>query len=225
MPALVEGITAEEIQEELIFLDNDLVNDLTYYKSAVDDRDYTMSVYKVVKLPIRELKASDCHSLDGNNWVTNFVLDIVLNLFDETSAFQIIPKETASYIFNESSGNVTEYFLRKVRIIKDRIAMAVRINGNHHCVVYIDYESKRFSFIDLFTTSGAEATVYLKKYREFMRTYDKYFENDTRDADNLIYIYGHYKQKDSHNCGPIILDLFHKIIHNENMYQEPGFHP
>lgn len=52
---------------------------------------YTVALYADMFLSVKEIIYSDYSSLDQGQWVTDFLIDIPMNLINENNVYQIIP--------------------------------------------------------------------------------------------------------------------------------------
>lgn len=203
---------------EINFLDNGLVNDISYYKNG----NYMVSIFQNLDSKstiVKELLANDFCTLNDNKWLSNFVVDLGMNLINENNIFQIIPTQLSNIIFQELT-ICDKFFFEKIKINRDLIAMPFLQNNNHFCLIIINFNLKKFSFINPFNSNTDETNIYLTKYKKFMQKYNNFFKNDCKTANSLSpLIYEHYKQEDNFNCGPIILNLFERIVKNKNLSQ------
>lgn len=64
--------------------------DTAYYKPLPNNRSYAVCSFSSLDCPIKELYIEDFVSLDDKEWLNWVVVDIVMNLIDESKEYQIL---------------------------------------------------------------------------------------------------------------------------------------
>lgn len=82
---------------------NGLVKDNTYYKET--GKRYHIAFFKNYLCDVKEITSDDFKILSGNEWLSNFIVDIFFNMFNtKPDIYQIINCLTASRIFLYADG-------------------------------------------------------------------------------------------------------------------------
>ncbi|CAH1170962.1 unnamed protein product [Phaedon cochleariae] len=196
--------------KDMEFLSNGLVNDINYYKKS--NRDYVVATFKEFDC-FNQINISDFASLDNGKWLTNFVIDITLNLLNSDNKYQIIPQEIANVIF--SPDELSESFLNRISLHKSHLAIPLLINQNHHCLIIIDFIELTFAFMDPFNSNAEKTASYLELFKKFAEAYNQ-VKNVPIAIDLNVIVYKHAVQKDSFNCGMFCIKFFECILNGSD---------
>lgn len=192
----------------VILLENGLVNDISYYKALPCKRDYVVANYDF-DVHIKEIRQSDFESISHNNWLTGFVVSILLNIVNSDASVQIIDEIRGTKIFEDD--RYSDYFLENVKIHKSKLVIPLIENRNHFCLALLDLDQKTFSFIDPLGSSYDKTKYYLIKLQKFIKRYNQYYKKNI-DFNNLeILLRNHILQQDGYNCGPLVIYIFEKL--------------
>ncbi|KAG5879523.1 hypothetical protein JTB14_029889 [Gonioctena quinquepunctata] len=198
--------------------------DPDYYKDI--HRGYIIATFPNIPNIIREITQEDFRILSGREWLTNFFIDIYLNIINEAKGknYQVVPCLMATRIFLFAS---KEYHpdIDDFEINKDLITFPVLQNfsdanpnpGAHHfCLCLVDFRSKCLSFLNPLGSTAWETKSYMLKFLEYIKYYNKNNMSNRVSTENWnIKVLEHDKQKDSYNCGPFILYFFEKIVEGQ----------
>lgn len=66
-----------------------MVNDTNHYKAVPSQRDYVASSFNQFSLHVNEIGQSGFESICSANWLTGFIVSVLLNLLNSEDAFQI----------------------------------------------------------------------------------------------------------------------------------------
>lgn len=202
-----------------IFYNNGLVCDTDYYKKL--ERNYTIGIYPLISCPIKELLFCDFDSLNGQNWLTSFAIDIIFELKCLNTCFAVIPCEISTAVLNGSSFSdfITDFFLKKCISCPIKLVMPFLVNGNHYNIVIIS--ENIFLFIDPYGENMDMAQNYYQNFIDFL---EKIRSTNQNLNEFLVQIKGlhvetkqHLLQRDGYNCGPLIVNYFEKIVQHENL--------
>lgn len=202
--------TVKDIQ----FLENGLVNDITYYRSLKNKRGYTVSYFKNATCPIKEIIIADYLTLDPKEYLSSFIVDICFNLINKKTYFQIISTEKSSFIFSDVSN--LEYLIDKTKIEKNNIIMPIA-NNQHYVLAVINIKDKTFNLIDPLGSSVFKTKKYLDKFIFFLNLVNQRHKQsfDVKNW-NPVNI-DHLLQDDSYNCGLYIIYFFQNICENKSL--------
>lgn len=200
------------VTKEISLLPNGLVNDIDYYRPLHGKNGYTVAVFSKIPTNIKEIVTSDYVTLDSHEWVSDFAIDILLNVIDEEHEYQIIPSCVSTIIFSQTT--YTNHVLQSVQIAKEKLAFPILINGNHWCLAVVDAKRKTFLFLDPFCSTLEKTTLYFDRFKHFISCYNKCnIQNTLPCLKNFqLQLEKHIIQKDGYNCGPYIVYFFHNII-------------
>nr|XP_023025607.1 uncharacterized protein LOC111513614 [Leptinotarsa decemlineata] len=196
--------------KNLNILSNGLINDINYYKN--NSRDYVVAVFKNFDC-LHEINISDFVSLDNQTWISNFVLDIALNLLNVNNKYQIIRQELVSVIFN--SEEISKSLIERINFVKDYLALPIFINGNHHCLIIIDFVTSTFCFMDPMSCN-IQQEKYLNSFKKNLRMYNT-IKSENINEELSVKVYNHVEQRDNFNCGLFCIRFFECIVSNHDM--------
>lgn len=207
----------DEITEEVSFkinrvnfLDNGLMKDYTYYKKFSNGRGYIVAI---LDHPRRKLPLSDYLTLNGENWLSDSIMDFILNMMNKSGVYQIIDAGLqAQFIFNEPS----HIFLKNFKIHKKNLFIPLIVNGNHWCAVEINISKREFTYLDPFGEELSTSISYLKKFITYLEKSDQLNELQNVHCWKMI-SKKHIEQRDAYNCGIFILYFFKQLIKNKSL--------
>lgn len=137
-----------------------------------------------------------------------------LNVHNDS--FQIIEEILGTTIFNSPA--YPDYFLSKVNILFERLAMPINV-GNHFCLIIVDFRKNTFSFIDPLANERNKVQQYFAIFKLFLHCYDKHHGTNYSAINIKVTFYEHIIQRDAFNCGPLVLYFFDKINKGESPTQ------
>lgn len=200
-------------------LPNGLVSDPEYYKENPSGRDYNIAAFDNYNCHIKEINYSDLDSLTGKNWLTGFVVSIILNILNRYNHYQVVEEIISTKIFSESV--YSNYFLENAKILGRKLAMPVIINKTHFCLALVDFDLSTFTFIDPMGSSKMKSQFYFKKFDNFIKQYNTFYNINNYDSSSLnVLCIDHILQNDGHNCGPLIIYFFENISQHKSLKED-----
>lgn len=161
-----ERIHYNEIQSETVkynFFDNGLIKDHAYYKHFPNGRGYIVSILDGFH---KKLPLADFLTLNGTHWLSDAVIDFILNMINTKGVYQIIDAGLhAQFIFNEPEHS----FLKNFKIVKEHLYIPLLVNGNHWCAIEISISKKEFTYLDPFGEQLSTCSSYLKKFIMYLK--------------------------------------------------------
>lgn len=200
--------------KSLKFLDNGLVDDIDYYKYLPSKKGYTVAIYSAMPVSVKEIIISDYSSLNDHEWLTDFLIDISMNLINVNNEYQIIPCNYSTILL--ASTTISEHILREIKITKRKLVLPLLVNGNHWCLAIADIDGKKFSFFDPLGSSIEKSQQYLKRFANFIAQYNRRHEAEHNISVTLnewqVDLKHHILQEDSFNCGVFIIYFFECLV-------------
>lgn len=208
------------LTESLKILDNGLVDDPNYYKALPNKKGYTVALYSsMTNVIVKEIIFSDYSSLNQKKWLTDFLIDIAMNLINVNDVYQIIPCNYTSILLNSS--NISERILQAIAITKCKLVLPLLVNNVHWCLAIADTEEKKFSFLDPQGSSIQKTEVYMKRFINFIAQYNRWhkIENGISvDVDEWrVDFKQHILQEDGFNCGVFIIYFFECLVKGRSL--------
>lgn len=204
-------VTGKSFKDDNAFplLKNKLVDDISYYKE-IENFNYVVGTYEgKVDTLYQKIDIADFHSLSGESWLTNQVVDIVICLLKQNH-------QEVLYMPSTTYGNIFERDLGDIKInansnTKKILYSYLDTKRNHYCLLYANMDLKTFSFIDPY---GKNEAKYAKNH---WSAFKKVLNNNNINTnDYKIQSIKHIKQTDNSNCGPIIIYIADCIINNRD---------
>lgn len=218
--------------QEIKLLPNFLVDDINYYKKLPSGRGYTVAGFQDLPYNINkidDLIISDYATLDHSEYLSNFIIDILMNLLQDEKqpTCQIICCDYSTYIFRgKVSGEqikFSEYFLGRINLDFDKkLAMPVNINQMHWCLAIADFENRQFTYIDPMNSSKKATEKNLQHFLNFLQQYQEFYKIDKEITNWNSTVEDHIIQQDNYNCGAYILYFFECIVNKRklNIYRD-----
>lgn len=200
------------VTKEISRLPNGLIDDINYYRDLPNKKGYTIAVFTKIPANIKEMIISDYITLNSRQWLSDFSLDILLNLIDDEQEYNIIPSCLSTIIFSQTA--FTNHFLQNFNFTKEKLAFPTLINGNHWCLALIDLKRRIFLFLDPLGSTLEKTTFYFNRLKQFINSYNAQTDQDkVLNLNNYrMLVEKHLRQQDGHNCGPYILYFFNNFI-------------
>lgn len=195
--------------KDIKLLPNGLVDDIEYYRTIPCSRDLTIANFNNYNLIIKELRISDFISLSNENWLTGSSVSLLMHILNEDSRTQIVDEIIATKIFSDTM--YSDYFLKNIYLDKPKIVMPHIVNGNHFCLAMVDLQNQTFSNIDPYRSSYEKSKTKLLILQNFLNRYNHYHNTNIQFQNLKIKIEKHFLQKDSFNCGPLIIYFFEQL--------------
>ena len=211
--SLTESNRRWTVIKNINFLPNGLVKDPYFYKKTPNHRDYTVAVYEDLNLRIKEIQQSDFESLNSPNYLTGFLVSVVLNIFAINTSFYVVEEIICSHLFNHTV--YSDYFLENIHLTGEKLVLPTII-GNHFFLGIVDFENATFCFIDPFGTNTFKSKIYLSKFQNFISQYNKFHKTNYMAQSLKATALKHMIQTDRYNCGPIVLYIFEQIVKNNS---------
>lgn len=161
----------------------------------------------------KKLPLADFSTLNGTHWLSDAVIDFILNMINTKGVYRIIDAELhAQFIFNEPEHS----FLKNFKIVKEHLYIPLLVHGNHWCAIEISISKKEFTYLDPFGEQLSTCSSYLKKFIMYLKK-SKQLESLQNYNSWKIVSRKHLKQNDANNCGIYIIYFFKQIIQNESL--------
>ncbi|CAG9771384.1 unnamed protein product [Ceutorhynchus assimilis] len=180
---------------------NGNVSDVNYYNFK--DFKFIVGIYPGAE-PFEKLDSIDFQSLSGNNWFTNWALDIVFHILTKNRDINYIPQHHAHKIFTLGSYKFKESGM-KISNKKQIICLDLQ-SQCHWCLVVCNVNQKLFYYIN---PTGSSLTETKNKMSVFLK---KCSISENGWTPKILF---HPKQKDSCSCGPYVTSFAVKIINGD----------
>lgn len=193
--------------KEITFFQNGLVDDIHFYKELKNNRGYIVTKNENIGFSLPEIFISDFLTLNEREWLSGFVVDHCLFIYNSEEKYQIISQMKSTIIFDENS-NLTQHFVDSINFNKNCIIMPVLIQ-NHFILIQINILQKEMVVLDPYGNEFLGKNRLLKRFSQFL-----YLRQENVDNWEFTTV-EHIKQVDSFNCGVFIIYFFSKIVKNE----------
>lgn len=206
---------------KLQFFANDLIKDYWYYMGQIN-RTFYISFFSKFTCDIREITNEDFLTLNGTEWVSNFILDICFNIINsDLNLFNILTCNLSTQILFH--GNLSIYLLKKIELYEnDLLVMPILINDNHYCLAIADFEKSEFTYLDPFGNEqySHQSQSTFRNFKNFLMLYKE--NNKEKSFINLNWTLKYQlqvNQIDSYNCGIYVIYFFEQMTKSQSLQQ------
>lgn len=204
------------------FFENGLVKDSKFYLKDIKKRFY-VGFYPNTVCNIKKITSEEYATLNGSQWLSNFIVDICLNIIDTINIFNIISCSLSTLVLTD--GTINNYIINQIQFFQDNIVvMPFLINNNHFCLCIANFNKKEFTYLDPY---GSESNAYLPKlaFKNVLKLLKEYIKENEESQIFIslnwtLLFQKHINQSDSYNCGVYIIYFFRQVFNNHSLEED-----